>query len=149
MERAKQKLVKVSPAQLKAAREARGAPSGKTSKSTFIRSLPAHLSAEQVMAEGKRQGLSLSRSLVYVVRGRPAPTRGPGRPRGSKNQAPITKSVARSKPARSEGITSPAVSGVTPLVHSREAQLAELVLDLGLDRVEGLLRQLRAALDRV
>src|SRR5208283_1581155 len=53
----------------KVAKKAASKPAA-LSKSDFIRQQPATLSAKDVVAAGKKAGLSFTDSLVYMVRGR-------------------------------------------------------------------------------
>lgn len=161
-----QTLVKISAADLKKARAAR-APSASNdsesvNKSALIRSLPASLPAAEVVAQAAKQGVTITANLVYMVRGR-----GPARsskkerstskrtieaaerpvalePRRAARAAPPTE--PRRKPGR------PARTPMSPAnapLNDAERRLAAFVLELGLQRVEQLLGQLRRALAQV
>lgn len=145
-----QNLVKVSPAELKARRAARSSSGPKMTKSEWIRSMPLSMTADEVMAAAEAQGAPVSRALVYTVRGGAGAKRPPGRPRKEPKAADTRGEVARpaavagKRPVgRPRKVAQP--SGFGP----REAELAAIVLDLGLERVTELLGQLRRALDRV
>jgi hypothetical protein len=65
------------------------AKKAKINKSAWIRSQSASMTASEVVAKAKGQGIKLSPAFVYVVRSKkskPGAKRGPGRPR--KNAAP-------------------------------------------------------------
>lgn len=67
----------------------------KVNKSAFVRSLPRSMTAKEVVAKGKAQGITLSVPLVYVARAqakKKTGKRGPGRPR--KNAAPAAAAAA-------------------------------------------------------
>lgn len=98
-------------------------------KSAFVRTQPTGMSAREVVQKGAAQGITLSEKYVYNIRakakaqgrvgaGPGRPGRKPGRPKGSRN----------------------AGSG------SAAERLAELALELGLTRAEGLLARLRTAI---
>lgn len=100
-----------------------------TNKSAFVRSLPADMSAKDVVAKAKAQNITLTENYVYTIRSaaknkikRGGAGRGPGRPKGS----------------RSTGSNS-----------SAESSFAELALELGLGNAEKLLAQLRTRLRSV
>ncbi len=57
-------------------------------KTAFVKSLPQTMSAKEVVARGKREGLALTEMYIYSIRSRSrangdAPKRGPGRPPSS------------------------------------------------------------------
>jgi len=102
-------------------------------KSDFIRAHPSK-SAAEVVVEATKSGLHITPAMVYTIRGRPIPTRGRGRPRKNPGAAPVKSSSARTAPA-STARTAPA-----------KERLALLALEVGLDRAEQVLAQLRRAL---
>jgi hypothetical protein len=88
-------------------------PKPAISKSDFIRSLPSTMSPAEAVAKAKAQGLKLSRSLVYMVRGRPggkakkaAPKKTPTVTNGSaatssvQSKADFVRSLPRDTPVR-------------------------------------------------
>jgi len=68
------------------------------SKSEFIRAQPASLSPADVVTKAKTQGIELSRGLVYMVRGRVTPKRGP-------SARPAAKAANASTASASTGIS--------------------------------------------
>ena len=103
-------------------------------KSAFILAHPT-LSGAEIVARAKAQGIEMSRNLVYVIRSRRAKMRGPNGARGarSRNRPPVTPSPRPTR-ARTSALT------------AEEMRLAEVVLTIGLHRVEALLGQLRKRL---
>jgi hypothetical protein len=95
-------------------------------KSAFVRSLPATLSASDVIARGKTKGIRLSAAQVYTIRAN-ARRKGPK----SKARAPKAKAAAR-------GVS------VGRGVDAREAEFIAAALDLGLTKAEGLISALRS-----
>jgi hypothetical protein len=83
-----------------------------TSKSDFIRSQPANLSAAEVVAKAKGAGLKFSRQLVSAVRAR-AKAKGKGKApavkqtRTVKSGAPATKTTNKAAFVRAHGNLSP------------------------------------------
>ena len=97
-------------------------------KSAFVRSLPATLSAAEVIARGKTKGIRLSAAQVYTIRANArrkkpkASTANVRAPRGSKHRLTATRIGA----------------------DSREAEFIAAALDLGLTKAEGLIAALRS-----
>jgi hypothetical protein len=108
------------------------APPAKVNKSAFIRSQPASMTANEVVAAGKAQGIKLTPPQVYVARAyankKKAGKRGPGRPR--KNAAPAA--VA----------TNATASGVEGLLRAAAAEI-------GLSRSMAILSEQRDAVRAV
>ncbi len=100
------------------------APKGtKINKSEFIRQ-HANLSAKEVVAEAAKQGIRISRAMVYVVWSKTAKAKGkPGRKPGRPAKvATAPKAVAGAKVSGDEG--------------SLEAELRKIVLQVGLIRAQ-------------
>jgi hypothetical protein len=100
----------------------------KVNKSAFVRSLPRSMTAKEVVAKGKAQGITLSVPLVYVARAqakKKTGKRGPGRPR--KNAAPAPAAAA---------------SGVEGLLRAAAAEI-------GLSRAMAILSEQRDAVRAV
>lgn len=74
------------------------------SKSDFIRAQPATLSAAEVVAKAKAEGIKLDRVLVYKVRirakGGAAGKKAPGPKRGVANKAAFVRGLPASTPAK-------------------------------------------------
>jgi hypothetical protein len=107
-------------------------PRGKrtVNKSAFVRNLPLSMSAAEVVAKGKAEGIALSDKYVYNIRAK-------DKSRGGK---PVGKPGRR--PGRPKG------SGATRGAGSAEQQLVELALQIGLERTEAVLTKLRDAIRR-
>jgi hypothetical protein len=100
----------------------------KVNKSAFIRSLPRTMTAKEVVAKAKAQGLSISVPLVYIARAaakKKAGKRGPGRPR--KDASSMAKAPA---------------SGVEDLLRAAAAEI-------GLSRAMALLSEQHDAVRKV
>jgi len=109
-----------------------GRPRGGPNRSDFIRSLPANMSANEVVAKGKANGLTISTGLVYVVRAKVAsgaPQRAPGRPRKNSRVTSKTESPAKSFK-----------------LNEAERDFAEMILLIGLPRTEELISRMMTAL---
>lgn len=106
-------------------------------KSDFILAHPT-LSGAEIVARATARGLEISPNLVYVVRSR----------RSKNLEARSTRATSRTNraaaipPARARG---PAKVPAPPLT-ANEKRLAELVITLGLGRVESLVARVRKAL---
>jgi|HubBroStandDraft_5_1064220.scaffolds.fasta_scaffold300652_1 hypothetical protein len=74
------------------------------SKSDFIRAQPANLSAAEVVAKAKAEGIKLDRVLVYKVRirakGGPAAKKTPGPKKGGTSKAAFVRGLPASTPAK-------------------------------------------------
>ena len=116
-----------------------------SNKSDFIRSQPASLSASDVVAAGKRAGLKISSSLVYVVRGRSGSS---GGARGAKISA--AKRVA-GKPALPALVAAPRASGgskaafVRARAHLSPKEIVEDAKAAGVDLDVGYVYNVRGA----
>ena len=100
----------------------------KVNKSAFVRSLPKSMTAKEVVAKAKAQGITISVPLVYIARAaakKKTGKRGPGRPR--KNSAPATTASS---------------SGVEGLLRAAAAEV-------GLSRAMEILNEQRDAVKRV
>lgn len=108
----------------------RGRASGSgINKSAFVRSLPASLSAAEVIEKGKAKGIKLSAAQVYTIRAnarRKTPEKLPTR-------------LLRAGAARGTSGT-----GRGRSADAKEAEFIAAALDLGLARAEALIRALRA-----
>lgn len=102
-----------------------------TTKAAFVRSLPATMSAADVVAEAQRAGIKISPAHVYVIR----------------SNANKSAKKPNGKPARR-------TSGRVPVAKSArenaglEQQLETLIMDLGFARAEQLLGSIRRAARR-
>lgn len=94
-------------------------------KSEFVRSLPAEMSAKDVVAKAREEGLTLTEAYVHTIRS--AAKRKEGKP----GRAPRAATAADS---RSSG-SSRANTGA-------EAQLMALVIEHGLPQVQDILRRI-------
>ena len=99
-------------------------------KSAFVRSLPADMSAKDVVAKAKAANIVLTENYVYTIRSaaknkskKGGTGRGPGRPKGSKSGSISSGSV--------------------------ETSFIEHALELGLGNAEKLLAKLRARIRSV
>lgn len=122
-----------------------GAPKGDAafgSKKAFVESLPRTMKAADVVAAGKKAGLSISPNYVWVLRSttgaKSTAKRGPGRPKGSKNKAPA------STPSVSSVVAKQPAAG-----SSLEATLRRLILDHGRNRVREELAKVEASVSRL
>lgn len=98
-------------------------------KSAFVRNLPGDMSAKDVVAKAKAQGITLTENYVYTIRSaaknkakKGGTGRGPGRPKGSRGGASSSGS---------------------------EQGFIEHALDIGLGNAEKLLARLRARIRSV
>ncbi len=167
-----QPLVKISAADLKAAKAARTAPAPKINKSDLIRSLPTSMKASEVVAQAAKQGVKITPGLVYVVRSKkeqPSTTSDGTRRRGRPSNADVLGVPVKKRRGRPPGSknkpkpgASPAAAPITKAAASAktapslgrgasdaERRLASVVVELGLDRVLELLDGLKRALARV
>jgi len=140
-------------------------------KTELILSLPASLTASQVVSEAKKRGIKLSAQLVYVVRRKQAsgaPRRGPGRPRkhpqpvaapkrgpGGPRKHPLPVALPKRGPGRPRKhplpVAAPKVSkrlskAPSGSLTANEKELARLLMVLGLHRVEQLIRLVKRTL---
>ena len=77
-------------------------PSRKQSKSHFVRSQPATMSPAEVIAKAKASGITIGRSLVYMVRGRSGVKAKKGVPKKTSTAAsPVSKPMSKSDFVRS------------------------------------------------
>jgi hypothetical protein len=94
-------------------------------KSAFIRSQPAAMSTAEVIASGKAQGLKISSSLVYMVRGR-AGAKAP-----KKAAAKNVAAIVAPKPIESKAAFVRSRSHLSPKEIVEDAKGAGLKLDVG------------------
>jgi len=155
---APQSLVRVKPSDIRARKAppvaptpapAAAATAGKPmTKSDFIRSRPT-LSAAEIVVDAAKHGHTISQAMVYTVRGRAIPTRGRGRPR--KHPLPVPAAAGASgvtavAPAAPKRVTAAKPIARSGNLSTTEMEMARLLLEIGLDRSEQLLAQLRRAL---
>src|SRR5580658_9519778 len=77
-------------------------PPPKQSKSNFVRSQPATMSPAEVIAKAKASGITIGRSLVYMVRGRSSEKAKKGVPKKTSTAAsPVSKPMSKSDFVRS------------------------------------------------
>lgn len=107
-------------------------------KSAFVRDLPSTMSASDVIAKGKAEGIQLTAAQVYTVRAnaKRADSKGPKGKPGPKPGAKATKAAGQS----STRSTAKADSG------GHDHHFVSLVLNIGLAKAEALLARVR---DRV
>jgi len=84
-------------------------------KSAFIRSQPASLSATEVVANAKAAGMTISPTLVYVVRGKQKARRAGARKASSNGAAPSAKATGN-KMSASDFIRSQPLTMTAPAV---------------------------------
>ena len=108
------------------------APSKTPSKTAFVLSLPATMSAKDVLSKGKALGLKLTEAYIYSIR--------------SKAKGRVGKPAARRgrPPKAASSTSSVSVTSMSSGNGSLERQFLNLALDLGLSRAEALLANLRA-----
>ena len=99
-------------------------------KSEFVRSLPAEMSAKDVVAKAKEEGLALTEAYVHTIRSAAK------RKEGKAGRAP--RAAAAATESRSSG-SSRANTGA-------EAQLMALVIEHGLPQVQEILRRIDSKL---
>jgi hypothetical protein len=112
------------------------------SKSDFIRSQPASLSATEVVAKAKAAGIKFSPQLVYNVRN------------GSKAQKGSAKRTAKAKTTTSKRATAPrkAAPVPRPITSTRSAEdllkavAAEIGLGRAIEQLQGERARVRAIL---
>jgi hypothetical protein len=131
---------KASATTMGAAASASAAPSTGRSvnKSAFVRGLPSTMSATDVIAKGKAEGIKLTAAQVYTVRAnaKRAGSEGPKGKPGPKPGAKATKAVA-----------SPVARSAAKIdTGNHDHHFVSLVLNIGLARAEALLARVR---DRV
>jgi hypothetical protein len=103
------------------------------SKTAFVLSQPAGLSAKEVSAKAKAAGLTITEAYVYTIRSSAKnkagmPRRKPGRPKGSKNQPKLRGRLA---------------AAGSSLKHA-EAQLLEWILEHGTPAVQQMVANVTA-----
>jgi hypothetical protein len=98
-------------------------------KSAFVRSLPATLSAAEVIEKGKTKGIKLSAAQVYTIRAN-ARRRGPEVPDVAEQEVSAAPKGRRAATGKAS--------------EAKEAEFIAAALDLGLARAEALIRALRA-----
>ena len=99
-------------------------------KSELVRSLPAEMSAKDVVAKAREEGVVLTEAYVHTIRS--AATRKEGKV-GKPGRAP--RAAAASAPEPRGGGSSRANTGA-------EAQLMALVIEHGLPQVQEILRRI-------
>jgi hypothetical protein len=119
-------------AKAKAAKAAKAAPAakGKPNSSDFIRSLPATLTASEVVRQGKASGHSFSPALVYAVR----------------RNAKIKASGGGRKAAKAKAHAAPAAHVAHGSHAENKAAFKKLMVRLGLDTAEELYKEVHAEL---
>jgi hypothetical protein len=108
------------------------------SKTAFVLSQPAGLSAKEVSAKAKTAGLAITEAYVYTIRSSAKnkaglPRRKPGRPKGSKNAA---KGGGR-------------VAGAVSSLKKAEAQLLEWILEHGTSAVQQMVSNVTARVRQI
>jgi hypothetical protein len=111
-----------------------------SNKSDFIRSQPASLPAAAVMAAGKKAGLKISSSLVYMVRGRAGASRaargakstkiGPAKPGTGKQPSPAATAAAPGNGASKAAFVR-SRAHLSPREIVEDAKAAGIELDVG------------------
>lgn len=124
----------------KAATKASTSSAKPQSKTAFVLSQPAGLSAKEVSAKAKAAGLTITEAYVYTIRSSAKskagmPKRKPGRPKGSKN-AP-------------KGGAAASVSSAVGSLKKAEAQLLEWILEHGTPAVQQMVSNVTAKLRKI
>lgn len=96
-------------------------------KSEFVRNMPEGMSAAEVVAKAKAEGMDLTPGHVYTIRA------------AAKRKGAPAAGGRRGRPARASSD-----AGRAPASGSAEQQFIGLALDLGLSRAEALLSRIRA-----
>jgi len=109
------------------------------SKTAFVLSQPAGLSAKEVSGKAKAAGMAITEAYVYTIRSSAknkagGPKRKPGRPKGSKN-APKGGGSA--------------VSSAVGSLKKAEAQLMEWILEHGAPAVQNMVGNVTSKLRRL
>lgn len=98
-------------------------------KSEFVRSLPAEMSAKDVVAKAREEGLALTEAYVHTIRSAAKRKEGKGGGR-----APRATAAAEPRSSSSRSNT------------GAEAQLMALVIEHGLPQVQEILKRIDAKL---
>ena len=118
---------------LRPAAAGRGRTAGGINKSAFVRSLPATLSAAEVIDKGKAKGIKLSAAQVYTIRA------------NARRKAPEKLPTRLLRAGRGDGARGAGAGGGRGRgADAKEAEFIAAALDLGLARAEALIRALRA-----
>jgi hypothetical protein len=101
-------------------------------KSAFIRTLPTSMSTAEVIAKGKAEGLKISSSLVYMVRGRAKP-KGVGIKvaAAKKTSTAATRDVLSGAPAANKADFVRSRAHLSPKEIVEDAKAAGVKLDVG------------------
>lgn len=136
-------------------------PGGEETKAGFVRSVPASVSAKEVVELAKERGFEISEGYVYAIRSKvkdkeagvakrgrkpkatPAPQASVAKAGPKKRGRPASRPAAEEPSPRKRGGRPPKVAAG---VKDVEGQFAKLVLQIGLMRAEQLLGQLRGKL---
>jgi hypothetical protein len=100
-------------------------------KSAFIRSQPAAMSTADVIAKGKAEGMKISSSLVYMVRGRTKPKSAAPKSTAAAMTSAPAKRIPRSAPAASKAAFVRSRSHLSPREIVEDAKAAGVKLDVG------------------
>jgi hypothetical protein len=98
------------------------------SKSDFIRQQPATVSAIEIVAMAKAEGIVLSRNLVYMVRGAAAPKGSASRrsrKRATRKEAPTATKGVASKPSAARAVAPSKADFVRARAHLSPREIAE------------------------
>jgi hypothetical protein len=95
----------------------------KQSKSSFIRKQPASMSASEIMAAGKKAGMTISSSLVYMVRGRAG--------KAKKKAATAAASTTSTSPTTSKAEFVRSRQHLSPKEIVEDAKATGMKLDVG------------------
>jgi hypothetical protein len=136
-------------------------PGGEETKAGFVRSVPASVSAKEVVELAKERGFEISEGYVYAIRSKvkdkaagvskhgrkleaaPAPQASVAKVGPKKRGRPAGRATAvEPSPAKRGGRPAKGAAGVK----DAEGQFAKLVLQIGLMRAEQMLGQLRGKL---
>lgn len=115
------------------------------SKSHFIRQYPS-LSTAEIIAAGKKAGMTISSSLVYMVRGRAAKSKKAvaKKTMAATGAAPRSTSTPTARPMRATPRTAPPVPRPIATASSAENLLKALGAEIGLGRAIEILAGERA-----
>jgi hypothetical protein len=98
------------------------------SKTQFVTGLPSSLSADEVVAKAKEQGIEISKMYVHTIR----------------SKAKISKRRKSRAPRATVLPARPAQAAAPRASSGLDAQFANIVAEIGLTRAEELLRSVRA-----
>jgi hypothetical protein len=117
----------------------------RSNKSDFIRSQAASLSTTDVIAAGKRAGLKISSSLVYMVRGRAGASRAARGPKAGAAKQGTGKPPSRATIAAAPGSGASKAAFVRTRAHLSPREIVEDAKVAGIDLDVGYVYNVRGA----